>query len=71
MEKQKQGIRVVDTKMYQTDMERYELHKNDPNAPLCPYGNQSVFIRYDKHENNYVRFTKSVLLKLLKENNKI
>ncbi|HWS60189.1 MAG TPA: hypothetical protein VN182_04600 [Flavobacterium sp.] len=70
MEKQKQDIKVVDAKMYQTDKDRYELHKNDPNAPLCPYGNQREFIGYDKQENNYVRFTKSVLLKFLKKNNK-
>ncbi len=54
--------------MYQADVDRYELHNNDPNSPLCPYGNQREYIGYDIHENNYVRFSQSVLLKFLKEN---
>lgn len=67
MEKKRQGIRVVDAAVYQSDVERYELRKDDPNAPLCPYGNRREFIGFDKQENDYVRFTKSVFLKALKK----
>lgn len=66
MDKMSQGIRVVNAASYETDKERYELRTHDPNAPLCPYGNKREFIGFDKHENSYVRFTKSVLLKFLK-----
>lgn len=61
-----QNIRVVDSASFELDKERYELRTHDPDAPLCPYGNRREFIGFDKQENSYVRFTKSVLLKFLK-----
>ncbi len=59
-------IRVVDAASYSAEIGRYELRSYDPDAPLCPYGNQREFIGFDKLEKTYVRFTKSVLLKYLK-----
>lgn len=67
MKKISQSIRVVDAASYESDKNRYELRNYDPNAPLCPYGNQREFIGFDKKEDSYVRFTKSVLLKFLKQ----
>lgn len=59
-------MRVVDAAAFEQDKERYELRVHDPDAPLCPYGNRREFIGLDTKKNTYVRFTKSVLLKFLK-----
>lgn len=69
MERIKQGLRVVDAEAYQNDEDRYVLRVNDPAAPLCPYGNKRVYIGFDKYKNNYIRFTKSILKKLLLNQN--
>lgn len=61
----KQGLRVVDVEFYQMDESRYDLRVNDPEAPLCPYGNKRVYIGFDRYKNNYIRFTKTILRKLL------
>jgi hypothetical protein len=69
MERIKQGLRVVDAEAYRNDEDRYVLRVNDPAAPLCPYGNKRVYIGFDKYKNNYIRFTKSILKKLLLNQN--
>jgi len=61
----KQGLRVVDVEFYQMDESRYDLRVNDPEAHLCPYGNKRVYIGFDRYKNNYIRFTKTILRKLL------
>lgn len=46
---------------------RYELKSGAvENAPLCPYGNQYQWVGFDKKNNEFVRFTKSVFKKLIK-----
>lgn len=45
---------------------RYEIRSGkDSGAPLCPYGNHYEWIGFDKETKEYVRFTKSVFIKLL------
>ncbi len=63
----KDGLRVVDAHTFRQCPHRYELRKNDPQAPLCPYGNARLFIGFDGETASYVRFTKSVFLGLLKK----
>ncbi|MBK7807294.1 MAG: hypothetical protein IPJ51_13455 [Saprospiraceae bacterium] len=65
MERIKQGLMVVDAEAYRNDEDRYVLRVNDPEAPLCPYGNKRVYIGFDRYKNNYIRFTKTILRKLL------
>ena len=51
---------------YALHPDRYELRSgNEPEAPLCPYGNQYQWVGYDKEEKEFVRFTKSVFKKLV------
>ncbi len=66
MSTKKQGLRVIDAETFNSDEERYELRIDDPLAPLCPYGNRRTFIGFDKKSNEFVRFTKSILIRLLK-----
>lgn len=48
--------------------DRYELRPGvSEGAPLCPFGNHYEWIGFDKEENIYVRFTKSVFKKLIKK----
>lgn len=55
---------------YLSDPKRYELKSGSAeNAPLCPYGNHYQWIGYDKVEEEFVRFTKSVFKKLVAEYN--
>lgn len=55
---------------YLSDPNRYELKSgSEPNAPLCPFGNPYQWIGYDKAKEEYVRFTKSVYKKLVREKN--
>lgn len=52
---------------YLLNPDRYELRSGaTPGAPPCPYGNQFEWVGYDKTEENYVRFTKSVFKLLVK-----
>ena len=55
---------------YLLDPKRYELRSGkDQNSPLCPFGNRYEWIGYDKNEEEYVRFAKSVFKLLVKEIN--
>ena len=48
--------------------ERYELRSGaEPEAPDCPYGNRYEWIGYDKLQEEYVRFVKSVFKKLVQK----
>ena len=61
-------MRKVNMSDYLSDPNRYELRKGSAkNAPLCPFGNHYQWIGYDKVEEEYVRFTKSVFKKLVNE----
>ena len=50
--------------------DRYVLRPgNTPGAPPCPYGNQYQWVGFDLQEQEYVRFTKSVFKRLIKQEN--
>lgn len=68
----KYGLRVVDANEVDQFPNRYEIKVNQPNPPLCPYGNPQKYVGYDNQTGEYVRLTKSVfkrLFRALKENN--
>ncbi len=60
-------MKTIDRETYSKNSKRYELRKgkNEPNAPLCPYGNSFEWIGYDLETQEYVRFTKSVFKELV------
>lgn len=61
-------LRKVNMETFLISPERYELRSgSDKNAPFCPYGNHYEWIGFDKVEGQYVRFTKSVFKKLVRE----
>lgn len=61
-------LQRINKEVYHQNMERYELRTGDTSgAPLCPYGNTYQWIGYDKEAGEYVRFTKSVFNKLMRE----
>jgi len=63
-------MRKVNMEDYLRDPNRYELRTgNSKGAPLCPYGNQYQWIGFDLAEQEYLRFTKSVFKKLIREKN--
>jgi hypothetical protein len=54
--------------MYLLDPDRYELRQGSSlGAPLCPYGNTYHWLGFDKIDQAYVRFTKSVFKLLIKK----
>lgn len=53
---------------YLRDPDRYELRSGQEDAaPSCPYGNNYQWIGFDRATQNYVRFTKSVFKKLVRQ----
>lgn len=55
-------LRKVTMQEYRMQPERYEIRSgSEADAPSCPYGNRYQWIGYDLLEQEYVRFTKSVL----------
>lgn len=59
---------IITAEIFDHCQDRYEIRKgNLPNAPLCPFGNTFKWIGFDKKEMKYVRFTKSVFKRLIKE----
>ena len=70
-EKQKYNLPVITAKLFNLFPDRYELRKGtQSDAPLCPFGNQFEWIGFDKEEMKYVRFTKSVFKKLIRQTDK-
>ncbi len=66
--KSKITMRRVNSEEFHLDPKRYELRSgNEPEAPSCPYGNRYEWIGYDLKTEEFVRFTKSVLKKLVNE----
>lgn len=64
-ERKKDGIRVIDRRQFDQNPDNFELRVNDANAPLCRFGNRRKLIGFDKQRNEYIRFTKSVLKRLI------
>ena len=63
----------VTAEMYQQDPDRYTLVSgHEEGAPTCPYGNMQKWVGYDRAEEKFIRFTKSVFKQLVqkKENEK-
>lgn len=58
----------VTAEIYLQDPERYMLVSgHDEGAPLCPVGNIQEWVGYDKTEQKFTRFTKSVFKKLVQK----
>ncbi len=58
----------ITAEIYEQNPNRYEVVPgHSPDAPSCPYGNALQWVGYDNKEKKYVRFTKSVFKKLVKE----
>lgn len=56
----------INKQLFDLDPERFQLLSGETEgAPLCPYGNKYEWIGFDKQEQIFVRFTKSVFKKLL------
>lgn len=61
-------LRKVNMEIYLLSPKRYELRSGqEKNAPLCPYGNHYEWIGFDTKTEEYIRFTKSVFKKLVRE----
>lgn len=70
-EKQKYNLPVITAELFNLFPDRYELRKGtQSDTPLCPFGNQFEWIGFDKEEMKYVRFTKSVFKKLIRQTDK-
>jgi len=62
-----QSLRKVNMMEFLLDSKRYELRSGqEEEAPSCPYGNSYQWIGFDLKQKEYVRFTKSVFKKLIK-----
>lgn len=58
----------VTAEMYQQNPDRYILVSgNRQGAPSCPYGNKQQWVGYDKTKQEFIRFTKSVFIKLVQQ----
>lgn len=58
----------VTAEMYRQNPERYTLVDGSTHgAPTCKYGNTVEWVGYDKAQNTFVRFTKSVYKRLINE----
>lgn len=67
-EAESEELRKVTVEEYSLDPDRYELREGSANgAPSCPYGNQLEWIGYDLRELEFVRFTKGVFKKIIKQ----
>lgn len=58
----------VTAEIYQQNPDRYTLvsgHKEG--APTCPYGNLQQWVGYDKTEQKFIRFTKTVFKQLVQQ----
>ena len=58
----------VTAEMYDQDTDRYTLVSgHEEGAPTCPYGNMQQWVGYDRVEEKFIRFTKSVFKQLIQE----
>lgn len=58
----------VTAEMYQQNPERYILVSgHQEGAPTCSYGNVQQWVGYDKIEQTFIRFTKSVFKRLVQQ----
>ncbi|MBA4155373.1 hypothetical protein [Flavobacterium sp.] len=58
----------VTAEIYQQNPDRYTLVSgHQERAPKCSFGNMQQWVGYDKAEEKYIRFTKSVFKQLVKQ----
>lgn len=58
----------VTAEMYHQHPDRYALVSgHQEGAPTCPYGNVQQLVGYDKTEQKFTRFTKSVFKQLVQQ----
>lgn len=55
------GVPKVYKSKFNEDPDRYELRKNFPDFPSCPYGDSFSMLGYDKLENRYVWLVSSII----------
>jgi hypothetical protein len=61
-------MKRISAEIYAQNPTRYSLVSGlNEGAPMCPFGNHYQWIGFDNEEQNYVRFTKSVFKKLIKQ----
>lgn len=66
------NMEKVNANDFEKDPNRYIIVSGtNQDAPTCPYGNTFKWVGYDLKEEKYIRFTKSVFLKLVKEKESI
>lgn len=54
-------IEKVDAAAFDAEPDRFTLvNGNKEDAPLCPFGNHFTLVGFDKDQQQYVRYTKSV-----------
>jgi hypothetical protein len=62
----KMNLERINSENFYKNPDRYQLVSGRiKGAPTCPYGNHYQWIGYDKLENKFVRFTKSIFKKLI------
>lgn len=58
----------VTAEIYQQEPDRYILVAgHQEGAPTCSYGNVQQWVGYDKTDQKFIRFTKSVFKQLIKQ----
>lgn len=57
----KYGVPKVYKNKFNEDPDRYELRKNFPDFPACPYGSSFSMLGYDKLEEQYVWLVSSII----------
>jgi hypothetical protein len=58
----------ITAEIYQQDPDRYILVSgHEEGAPTCSFGNVQQWVGYDKTEQKFIRFTKSVFKQLVQQ----
>jgi hypothetical protein len=61
-------MRRVCMDAYDCEPDRYVLRPgHTADAPLCPYGNRYKWVGYDTTTDEYVRYSKRLFIKLVKQ----
>lgn len=68
LKQRKYNLPVITAERYDFSPERYQLRKGtEADAPPCPFGNRFKWIGFDTEKGEYVRVTKSVFKRLIKQ----
>ncbi len=67
-ERKKYNLPVITGPVFDRSPDRYQLRKGTlEDAPPCPFGHRFKWIGFDNEKKEYVRVTKSVFKRLIKE----